>query len=672
LSQFIIDLLFSSIFVLLIILLIKVREKAFIDNSESFYYTFGGLTALGLVSLMQLADHQNLFESFPFLSEPIYQELVKVIGIVTGVAMMIAGISIWLPSKKKKETISMEHTMGIEVLDKIERQIVNIEDINHLFNSLPEIIKKYIGIHSMAVFRLFHKGGNFICTNNYGFDESVGEKIQKAIFPGNSLSSLYEAMQNLYFPDHYVPIKTGDEVGAIIFFWGNEVDGFSNEERFLLNKIGQSLSIRLTSSYEGAKESFYAKSFGLLLQANRALSQKSEFRGNLEVFYRIISQAFGIEFLSLTIPEKRQKNLLRYVFGIGGNMLRDGLNNPLFRDDYLERVMESKKGMVVDDIASNSEMEADSLFQSCGQRSLINVPIINYGRVIAVLTVGHSHPHRFAVRDLLLAETLCMAIAPIIEGEISRRANFERDRYIGALSSFQAAIDKYEDIDSLYRAATEILVENISTTMARVTMLNTERTELITRAFRSVRPFEDVKTDNVALSREMTPWHNMVISEHRPLLINQKDPEAYMDYGEVESLVISGAQSALMVPILVNGVVFGVITLGEMRSWERTSYDSASISFCRGVAATVASGIKVILQAKALLKGMSMSGVSASSEAKVSHLDVCREFRTPLSSLRGSIELLKQKGIGQEEESEEILTLMENSTDRMISLLNRE
>ena len=100
-TQFILDLFFASIFILLLLLMAKMRERAFADNKESYRYAMTGMSVLAIVAFLQLAAHQDLLATLPFLSEPIYQELAQVIGIVAGVALMIAGISIWLPVKKQ-------------------------------------------------------------------------------------------------------------------------------------------------------------------------------------------------------------------------------------------------------------------------------------------------------------------------------------------------------------------------------------------------------------------------------------------------------------------------------------------------------------------------------------------------------------------------------------------
>lgn len=667
-SQFIIDLLFSTIFALLLILLIKVKEKTFIDNKDSYRYTLGGMTALAIISLVQLAAHQNLFFGVPFLSEPMYQELIEVIGIIAGVALMIAGITLWLPAKKKRDNLEIERMKRYESLEKVQRQIETSEDMGWLFEYLPELISHQFGVGSTAIFRLSHMSRRFVCTNHLNCSEDRRVPLEHLARTAEKAESFFENARS--HAEHSIQVSINGRIEAILFFWSDHECQIGAEDKAFLDRLGRSLTTRIMEQYGALKESFYERCTDYSFQAKMIFSSRSDLKFNLPALYKIFHQATGAEYLSLSIPEKHRKNVHRYTVGIGGNLLQDGLTNPFFRNDYIDHVYENRRSILVDNIEARKDYEADSLLISCGQKSLIVVPLVNYGRTIAVVTLGHPRAVRFTRRDLLMAEVLSATLTPAVEGEIARHAGFERDKYLGALSAFQVTLDKHADIDSLLRAATELIVENVSTTVARVSVLNNESTELITKAVRTIRPFENIRTENVALSREMTPWHNMVINENRLLLINQNDPESCMDFREAESLVISGIHSALIIPIVIDDATYGIITLGEMRHWERNSYDSAGISFCKGVAAVVANGIRMLQLTEALVSPEKSAPVRLMTES--SQTGIYRDFQTPLTSLRGYIELLRNKGVGRTEGSEDIMTLIENSTEKMMSLLNRD
>jgi transcriptional regulator with GAF, ATPase, and Fis domain len=670
LPEFIIDLFFSIIFVLILALLLKVRERTFADNQESYRYTLGGIIALAVVSLLQLAGHMNLFVDIPFLSEPMYQELTEVTGIVAGTALLIAGITIWLPSKRRKAAADADRMRKYIALEKIQRQIETTEDISNLLAILPESLNRYLGIPSSAAFQFSNKRKKSICAGHFNLSTERKEMLDKISSEADSPEIFIKLAGERGLLDFAIPITVGRSPQMVLLFWGDEVNKIDADDKIILERVAKSIGTEASGKYIAGRKSFFENAVGYFFMAKNGSSSRFDIKTELKAFYRVANAAIGAECLSLSIPIKGRKNIVRYTVGIGGNLLQDGFSNPYFKNDFVDYVLENRRSMLVENIDLNSEMEADDLLISCGQKCLIVTPILSAGRIAAILTLGSPRPGRFSHRDLMLSEMLAATLAPAIEAETSRQAIFERDRYLGALSTFHGSLDKYGDIDALLKAAAEIIADNVSMTITRVSTLNPERTELETRALKTIRPFENARAEKVALSREMTRWHSMAINENRLLLINQKDPESHMDYGEAEMLVVKGAQSALIIPIVINGETYGVITLGEMRRWERNSFDSACISFCKGVAAATAAGIKALLISRAFAG-------TENPEKWQSNIDdtatiACRELRAPLTSLMGSVELLKLKGAGKVEGSEELLALIEKSADRMISILNRE
>jgi hypothetical protein len=127
-------------------------------------------------------------------------------------------------------------------------------------------------------------------------------------------------------------------------------------------------------------------------------------------------------------------------------------------------------------------------------------------------------------------------------------------------------------------------------------------------------------------------------------------------------------RSALIVPIITNGFVFGFITLGEMRGWDRYSYDSAAINFCKIIASKIA---EIIRTEKLLHLAARPSRVSETAgDDRDKNLELRRRIKSPITSLRGSLDILKLSGINNDDRSQKVLAGLEESADEIISLLN--
>lgn len=203
--------------------------------------------------------------------------------------------------------------------------------------------------------------------------------------------------------------------------------------------------------------------------------------------------------------------------------------------------------------------------------------------------------------------------------------------------------------------------------MVRITMLDDFRTKLKTAAIRTIRPMADLNTNDSMLSAGLTHWHQIVAEEGRLLLINQKDAESRMEMGEIKSLIFPGVQSALIIPIIVSGRTFGMITLGEMRAWERTSYNSTTISFCKAIAAKIADMIKLQHLSRIMTTAGNTKDTHKNDEPDK---NLRRRLKAPMTNLQGSLEILKINGAQMDGDTNRILSRMEESSRDIVNLLN--
>lgn len=653
-----------------VFLLGRIKERAFNDNKESYRYTVSGITVLLVVSLIRLFKHQHMFDSMPFLSETVYQNLIEAIGIIAGITLMIAGVSIWLPVRMRGDRKAGQEVQWYAALLKIEREILETEKLDRLFESIPKLVCGSFGFDSSAVFRLHRKSNRYICTNRYNFVPGTAEYIKGSKIESPARPEAIDNLKRTLKSSYSIYLNVNNETTAVIFFWKDEPTEISPDARVMLERIGEIFSHRLTGQLIAEKQDYFEKNWKYVLNARRVIANRSDIKGNIHNFQALFRDAVGSEYLSLAVHDRFRKNMKRYTAGADRRiLLESGAGLPV-ENTQIDTVIASRKYLLIPDVTASSGEKIDSLFLSCGQRSLIAVPIMNHGRVTGVLTLGHPRRGYFNRRALIRAEMMAIALAPALESEISRRAIFERERFLGALAAFDTTAEECPDIKSLVKSAADLLMENIQTTMIRVTTMDRERSHLITRHLKTIRPFNHINTEKTGISKELTPWHQMVLQENRLLLINQNDSESSMSTSEASALVFDGMKSALIVPIVTSGITYGLITLGEMRNWNRFAYDSATILFCKAIAAKVATGIKTLQMSLAItrLKPEQISHIPDSPPRE----NVLQELKTPVSRIQGSVELLRSKGKPFDEDSEKLVSRIHDSAERLVTLINRD
>ena len=668
-SQLIMDLFFASIFILLLILLFKIRERAFTENRQSFQYVFYGIFGLGLVSIIQIAGHQNLFDTVPFLSEPIYRELIQTTGIVAGVAMLIAGASMWLPGKRTGQRNKTGQNELKVLIASIERALIHYRNVRRILPRAGSLLCRYLGFESYAIFKVRHRTNNLVCTDSYNLGEDETESLAGLSLKNEKISEKFTEIKKRYNFQYDLSFGIENSIKGAIFIKGSRTVYDNDRICSALDSIGQTISMKLTSEYTSLKETFYRDYWHYSRKLNNITARRKNLRSAMAEFYGVFKNAFGAEYLSLAIAYKTQKNIRRFTVGLNGNILMDGDDTPAINSSHLKHILKEKKNLLINNINSTCE-NVDILFAGCGQSSLLAVPVIREGDIIAVLTLGHTVPGHFKRRDLYLAEMLSYSLIPSVEPELSRRLIFERDKYLAAINTFDSLCGNTIELDTVLNEAAGLLIRNLKTTMVRISLLNRLRTEAETKAVMTLRPLRDFNSDRIILSGELTPWHNIVMNEARLLLINQDDPESRMSRSEMESAVFPGMRSALIVPVVVNGFVFGFITLGEMRGWDRYVYDAAAINFCKSIASKIAETFRTEKLMRLIVRAPRAEDIKSAEKDRLSELR--RRIKLPVTNLRGSLDLLKLSGIKYDDKSKKVLSGLEESAEQLTSLLNDE
>ncbi|MFH2036751.1 MAG: GAF domain-containing protein [Candidatus Zixiibacteriota bacterium] len=667
-SQFILDLFFVLIFVMFLTMLFKIKEKTFADNKDSYRYTVSGILILLTASLIRLANHQNMFDSVPILSEDVYRNLAEAITIIAGVALMIAGVSIWLPGRKKIVKDDSANHSKISALRNIEKAIHATDNIELLFENVAQEICRTFGFISSAIFRYSSRKNLMLCSNIYNFSLDSIQMLNGYRLSVSAGSDCHAKIAADLSSDYYMKLESGSNRFGSIHFWLEKNAKLTNEDIGSIKDIANIFSKRLDALVNINKLKFYEDNARYLARIKEIGFEKISIDKSFANLHGLFKSVTGAEYISLAIMDKNQNNFKRFTSGIDKKMLlEDGTRLPI-KGTQIETVLNSQKAVFIDDVTPLANPHVEALFLNCNQRSLMAIPIVNSGRVIGVMTLGHSQVGHFKRLDLKRCQLMAAAMAPMLEIEITRQLLAERDRYLSAIVSFDGIVEKCSTINEILKYGSQTILDNIRTSMVRISLLNKERTELQTHALQTIRPLGNIHSEAVAISKELTPWHNMAIKEHRLMLINRMNNKTAIEKMEAESLLFENVQSALILPILSNGIVVGIITMGEMREWNRFSFEAPAIMFCREIASKIGNAIKNYQLSQNLININTETKTVLASQSD--RMSIVNDLKSPVTSLRGSLDLLKMKEFGGSKISRRVLESLEESTEKIISLIS--
>ncbi len=577
-TQFVLDLFFSTVFIILLILLYKAKERIFTRNDTCYRYTHSGLLTLCVVALIQTSGHQGLLHNVPFLSEEVYRNLVEAIGIVTGVTLMIAGASFWLPGNRKESETEIEASHG-EIPTDIHESILTSDGAQDIFKKTLEKICRQYQFAGYAVYRFSSVRGKFLCTDCNNLSHAQTVELKKVSIDTENTAQDFERISEEFGLSCGMPLRIGDRIGAGVFFMRDNGTELTEEETLQLNHIGDSISNRLTRKYHTAKNEFYESCWINLQRLTRLNNHRGGLRDHLGGIYEIFKNAIGTEYICMANFDESRGQFRRYAVGINGNVLLDSAVMPDLRSTHFETVLNSGRSLVIDDIGLVEDIAIDSLFLSCAQTSLMAVPIYHGGKISAVVTLGSPRIGTFNRRHQFIARLLCYSLKPALSVESSRLTRNKAVAHMDSLYAFGRTIDADTDLNRIFEHTAEYILSSLETTMVRIHLVSANRKSLRGAITHTCRPISLEERDGFSVDPETTPHYRTVIDDKEIAVLNIDGDEDGTISREFDAADLGNMKSAILLPVVVNGLTTAVITVADMRQDNRSVIDTEDLTW---------------------------------------------------------------------------------------------
>ncbi len=121
-----VELIITLFFLFVTVLLSRSREQLRCVDPESYNYISGGVLTLTLVSLAQVYGKMGVFDTTPFLSDPLSFKVLSWIGVISGVIFVISGVSTWLPLSQQRRRATERRVERLDLIKRVE-QLVGVE-----------------------------------------------------------------------------------------------------------------------------------------------------------------------------------------------------------------------------------------------------------------------------------------------------------------------------------------------------------------------------------------------------------------------------------------------------------------------------------------------------------------------------------------------------------------
>jgi len=322
--------------------------------------------------------------------------------------------------------------------------------------------------------------------------------------------------------------------------------------------------------------------------------------------------------------------------------------------ESLQRVLATGRAVITPDLdmsVDDDETDTTPWERRLGMRSRLIVPVLHGAKVIGSITLAHRRYARFSETEMRQVATIAAFLAPWMQQLDSSRRAIRTDRALTFLRKLESSIFATLDDKAIVNDASTVL----NATGLRIYKLDEESQTLVEVASSGRLPSREESPRKLPLS--YLPWHRLALDSRRTQTIDQHDPESVMGGAEAALAMDTNMKTGCVVPIIGAGRPLGVIDVVEQRHPDRNVIDNGS---------------KLILETLASMlaqRWTESNSVSSTPDGTVVLTERLkgwsRQVVNPLTSIIGSVELIRHKEPLMSAEVSKYLGTIERSATRI-------
>ena len=156
-----------------------------------------------------------------------------------------------------------------------------------------------------------------------------------------------------------------------------------------------------------------------------------------------------------------------------------------------------------------------------------------------------------------------------------------REEEVRLLLSASVAVSSELHVDSILQILCEKIASSKKVTYCRITLWDRAEDALVVKAESTTRDIVDwEKNVGESMPLDKARYHRQVMEDKTPrVLRHSEDIDSDESDKEWEWALTADTKSALLLPLIIKGELLGVVTLGEMRDWDRSPFSSKKVEF---------------------------------------------------------------------------------------------
>jgi GAF domain-containing protein len=664
----------SLFFLFALVLVARFKKQISAVDKDCLRNIVGGLAVLALVSVAHVYNKLGVFENVPFVSDPTFYQLLSWIGVITGMAFLVFGVSSWLPIARHSREFSKTRIRRLDFIKKVE-QLVSVESrLDIVLSTTLEYMIDSFGFSRGAVYKYSPLWKRLTLASHVNMQARHVRELTKASFDETSwrgfangshpeFSAIVGFSGMLGQPAIGLPIVLKHQPVGFFLVWST-VDSTCDNDDYLNLKTATDIIarkietdfVRLKSEYLSSRGEIRADMSGLI-DGDRSLKE------NLSAMMDMLQRQVPFDFFSISIADSMSGSIRRLSRGRNLSLLEEPRLRVPANESLMRQVRTTGEPLIIGNLQDETPHVIENILISAGMNSCLMVPVTAQSRVIGVVTLADRRANRYRVRQCDLLQHLAPVFADLIRIEEDRIAAVGVESRLTSLTDFLRRISEVTTLEQAYRETVTVLREDLATCLIRVSEIEDKGAFLKSRALTTQRPIEGLIPADGRMILSLMPHHRAVIDTGRRLLINQENARKRMSEAEASQSLTTNLKSALLVPVKVNDEVVALLSLVEMRSWDRYRFSHSDALFAEAVAQILAGAIMRFSRPE---EEESVVFPGGRMPASILEDEVVRtRLRSSLTGILGSVELLQSAEQRDEAAVARYLSIIDSSAHKI-------
>lgn len=512
----------------------------------SFQAILIGLVLIDSVVVCEILKVNNVFDAVPFINNPVFFDIVYSIGIITGIVLLVKGVSSWMPVFNTFKKLSTTTINKLNLFKKIDQLLLVEHRYEVLLASASELIAQQYLYQSHSAYLYSQKNKKYILLQNTDTEVKGNEKTPKDTFHSrflqNILSSeiqIVEYIQNaIPMAKVVVPVISKKTVIGVWIF--TTEDKFENEDISNIKILADIFASKADHLNLQQKNIFSADLKLLQENIEQSVDFNSELQENLITINNLLKRKMSFDIFSVTFLDGSRSTT--YSISAANRFLTAKNQKSSDKNEIESYIISTGLDILINDLENEVNFIVNPLLLKSNMRSFCAIPVFENNKVTAIVTVSAKNRNNFTTQTAAYLKSATNIISALRNNEQQQAdSRFKKGIYRNIMQ-FNRLASNIQENKNLSEAATEFIYSLFQAEFVRISNVDSNNRFINSISLLTANHHKAVPPADAPLLLSLLPVHMDSIKKQRKQIVESaeiSDIEKNHIYGsDIDTLIV--------------------------------------------------------------------------------------------------------------------------------------